>query len=144
MRKPPMSVNDFQRWRATIPWTDGQIADAILETPSPSEFMRHKVETAAAYVRTGRLSGPLLAMALPFLVKACELCGKKALYRIGLVGRCRAHRDVPSAAKNARVATFEQRHFAIERAANDYDREQRKAESLKRLHVSRQAFRGGR
>lgn len=33
-------------------------------------------------------------LALPYLVKVCELCGRKALYRYGAMGRCREHRMV--------------------------------------------------
>ena len=94
-----MIVMTYEKWRATIPFTAKQIADAMrLYVPvgdDPGGFMRQKYQTWADHVEsTGRVSSKALGVALPFLVTKCELCERKALYRLGVKGRCSVHRLV--------------------------------------------------
>lgn len=97
---PPTNVRylrSYQDWRDGIPWTDAEVAIALREAAAAegNPYMAGKRLDAAAYLeRTGKLSTGMLGLALPFLVKSCNVCGKTALYRYGHEGRCRAHRDV--------------------------------------------------
>jgi hypothetical protein len=90
-------------WRRQVPFTNQQIADAFLqmaalatEGPHKDEQIRKCNEIAEKILHSGRLSLRAYINALPMLVKTCELCPKPAHYRIGAVGRCDEHRDVPS------------------------------------------------
>ncbi len=88
----------YQDWRATVPWTNDQIAAALEADAAvaPNEYMRMKYQRLAEWVRSGRLSSKALSQALPRLVKVCAVCQKVALYRMGNEGRCRAHKHVLS------------------------------------------------
>ncbi len=102
-----MSDEAYAAWRATVPWTD--------------DYMRAKHRRAADWVRAGHLSSRLLGMALPFLVKTCAVCGRKALYRIGNLGRCSKHRDVKDRGLQAHVAETDRRAVASERDQDRWD-----------------------
>lgn len=93
-----MRFKSYQEWRDTIPWTAKQIADALrlcVPAHSQNNFMRERYRQWADRIESG---GPVtsraLGEALPFLVATCEFCERKALYRLGNVGRCSKHRDV--------------------------------------------------
>lgn len=111
--RKPLTPEGYAGWRATIRWTDEEIAAALEELATeiePSAHRKHEAELLrkhAVYLRqTGRLTMQILRGALPMLSKACNICGKKALYRTGDEGRCSKHRDVPAAAviaKNERL-----------------------------------------
>ncbi len=126
-----MTDAEYQAWRARFPWTDEQFAEAVLQAEAQnqyrSEYSRRRAETAAAWVRSGHLSTVLLRLALPFLVKRCELCERKALYRLGIVGRCSVHRDVKSASMERWKATKEHRQGTYSEALNEEDRFRRAA-----------------
>lgn len=112
---PPLHVRylrSYYDWRRKVPWTDAEIAAALREaaTAEPNAYMAEKRRNAADFLeRTGRLSSGLLGLALPFLVRVCDvvdasghLCGKPALYRYGSHGRCRTHKALmPGECKRA-------------------------------------------
>lgn len=140
MRPRKMSDGDYHRWRASVPFTNDQIADAIIESrravPNQTEWFLRRSEQLVAYVRAGGLSGKILGMALPFLVKVCGVCGKKALYRRGPEGRCSAHKLVPGTFQRQ----FQQRKEAISGAIDEHwnsvDRQLRTAATRRRLRKS--------
>lgn len=115
----PMSQADFKAWRATIPFTDKEIADCI--RAQRDRYLRDGAEHMAAHmdrwanaVEKGFVTGKAAAFAATFLVNKCALCGGKALYRWGTEGRCSKHRmDKPAwyrekeARLRARQADFE-------------------------------------
>ena len=100
---------EYVAWRARIPFSDAEIADALhaeaLERARESERAWLRVEARKA--RAGWVSGKGLNEALPRLVKVCGVCGKTALYRLNMVGRCRDHRFVPERATLRRNAERE-------------------------------------
>ena len=91
-----MQQQGYDRWRATIPWTDDQIVNELIECSirQPVDFLKVRLRLDANFIATtGRLSGRILSKVLPGLIKVCEFCQKPALYRYGVRGRCAMHRD---------------------------------------------------
>jgi hypothetical protein len=118
------SAADSKAWRASIPFTDEQIAAAIetagIETGN--EHLQARYQGSADFVRrTGRLTRWILGVALHRLVVRCEFCDKTALYRVGSAGRCSAHKGITSAYKAAARARWEARSEMVgqERKASD-------------------------
>ena len=98
----------YQQWRATVPWTNEEIALALEATAAvrAHEFTKQYWLTRAAAVRRDRVRNRDLAEALPFLIRRCAVCGKRALYRSGNSGFCREHKyskDVYAEAKRKRM-----------------------------------------
>lgn len=91
----------YEEWRATIPFTNEQIVAAMREH-AKIQMTPYWVERWNGFAdhieKTGRVGKAALGAALPFLVKYCAVCGKKALYRVGCEGRCSGHRFVVQAA----------------------------------------------
>lgn len=99
-RSAAYSEDTYKAWRATIKWTDEQIAAALNEyadmMPAKAKYFGDVARLEAAYLlRTGSLSAAVLGKALNLLVRKCDICGRKALYRLGQKGRCSEHRHVP-------------------------------------------------
>lgn len=127
-------------WRATIPWTNEEIALALREAGAnePRDFLRQRHERAAVrLLETGRLCSAVLALALPVLVRVCRMCGKKALYRWGHEGRCSAHRDLRPQYIRERVTRLEDRQSDREQTSRTVDRLRRAHEEYQRLEASR-------
>jgi hypothetical protein len=127
------SPESYARWRATIPYTQEQIAAALLEAAegleSLSPYVAEGYRRSAAWVtRTGRLYKAVLVKALAHLVKTCDVpdeagkpCGKKALYRAGTSGRCSAHRLVTNEWILARRRRMEEKSIQISDNRKDRD-----------------------
>lgn len=115
----------YERWRASIPFSNAQIVAALREDAAGAyhEFGRLKMTRAADHLeRTGRLSSWMFRQALPRLIKRCAICGKVALYRYGLSGRCRTHRLIPTIAFTRKIARLELKSSALasDKKAADY------------------------
>lgn len=102
-------------WRAQLPFTDAQVVEALraaIRQMAPRHLERFgpNYERVAKGIESGRwrVSPWNLRMALPYLVRWCELCGKTALYRFGHHGRCLDHKFVRSAAVDARQRRLNQ------------------------------------
>ena len=113
--------SSYDAWRATVPFTDDQIADAIEaeanDVVSVNAFKARQYRFYADRCRAGFVSSRSLGMALGRLVKSCAICGRKALYRVGSNGRCSLHRDIKSGYK---IAAQERRELrSADRAATD-------------------------
>ena len=91
-----MSDEGFQAWRASIPFTNEQIASALEAeaAAAPNNFLAQRYQFNANRVRNGYLNSVIVRLVLGRLVTTCEICGKKALYMRGINGRCSAHRDI--------------------------------------------------
>lgn len=93
----------YKAWRATIPWTDEEIAtqieknaDAIVAAnPTHNAYAITVLRQRAARVRLGRVSSRDISEVIGSLASEC-FCGKKSLYRWGFEGRCSDHRMVKS------------------------------------------------
>lgn len=123
-------LRSYEDWRRNIPWTNEEIALALQESGAtePNDYMRRKRENAAAYLlRTQRLSSGILGLALPFLVRVCAVCGKKALYRYGSEGRCSAHRDV-------QPGFFKEKRTRLEEGAAEAGRNATRIDLLRKRH----------
>lgn len=88
----------YAKWRATVTFSDevlAQTAEEIAaEMAATGRTFWHQVWLErAAKIRAGRLSVSVFKAMLPNLIRLCGICGKKALYRWGQEGRCRAHKD---------------------------------------------------
>lgn len=96
---PRTRAEGYARWRATVPFTDEQIASALEMVASEwlaagEPFKAERYQRLAAFTRTGKLLRVALSQALPYLILKCAMCDRKALYRHGSEGRCRLHRAV--------------------------------------------------
>lgn len=133
-----MPFNSYQEWRDTIPWSSKQIADAMrlyVPVKDHNGFMAEKYRKWADHVEsTGRVSSRALGVALPFLVTKCELCERKALYRLGSVGRCSKHRDVKDAGVERQRAFRNALSAEKQRAWDDRDKLMRAYQKHKALH----------
>lgn len=121
-------ASSYEAWRRTIPFTNAQVVAAIRAEAAaqPNAFMAARWAFKADYLeRTGRLSSRTLASALGRLITVCACCGKKALYRQGVTGRCREHRLVPDAHVTARQERIEMFESEKRVALNEADRERR-------------------
>jgi len=90
----PWSAATYAAWRKTLPWTDEEFASAVEAEAevAPNDFMRTRYLRFAAMARKGHINRYVLRWALPRLITTCFFCGKTALYRVGVEGRCREHR----------------------------------------------------
>lgn len=133
-----MVFNSYEEWRATVPWTAKQIADVmrlVVHANDTTGYKKEQYRKWADHVeKTGRISSRALGVALPFLITKCELCERKALYRLGNVGRCSKHRDVKSAAHERQRAWRDSLWGEKEAEMNDRDRLMRAYQSHKRAH----------
>jgi hypothetical protein len=110
----------YQDWRAKVPFSNDEIAsqlEADAEAMSLHPDVHPKAVSdflaRAARVRSGYVYITDLRCVLGALIKTCEICGKKALYRTGSKGRCSAHRHVADAFAAARQARAEANHKEI-------------------------------
>lgn len=92
----------YAEWRATVPFTNAEVAQAILDGVAEAVYAddswrEAKRQQAAYLLAGGELHLADLHVALPRLVKRCQVCGRKALYRVGMYGRCSQHRMVKAA-----------------------------------------------
>jgi hypothetical protein len=119
-----MTLNSYEDWRNTVPWTNAQIVEAMRAEAEvhPSEFRRVAIHKWADHIEsTGRLSSKALGMVLGRLVTTCEFCERKALYRLGNVGRCSKHRDVKHEHTDERSKRHEFRSAMFERSRKAFD-----------------------
>lgn len=100
----------YAKWRASIPWTDQEIADQLIKDavaiesgPENKGTFPRLLRFRAARVLKGHLSSWDVSRVADALVKVCW-CGKKALYRTGYEGRCSDHRLQKSPREIARIA----------------------------------------
>ena len=142
--KQAFSQAVYDKWRAGIPWTNEAIAVALdaealdLETSGQGIWLVKKHRNAAEYLRSGRpLSGAILRMALNRLVTVCGLCGKTALYRYGVQGRCREHRAEATPGFLQRNLMFNLRSAGLDGHKDLVDAKQRRLDAMKTLHVNR-------
>lgn len=113
-------------WRAGIPWSNDRIAEALeaLVAESPLGEYRSLIITVAEQVRDGeRFSKKVLNWALPNLVTTCGLCGRTALYRMGMMGRCSLHRDAATAGVRYRRQVLDQHSGYVETLRTQQDRQ---------------------
>jgi hypothetical protein len=125
-----MTFNSYEDWRNTVPWTNAQIVEAMRAEADvhPSEFRRVAIRKWADHVETtGRLSAKALGFVLGRLVTVCEFCERKALYRLGNVGRCSKHRDIKNEHTEARARRLQFKHAMMERRQKAFDRNQLEA-----------------
>ncbi len=120
-----MTFTSYEDWRNNVPWTNAQIVEAMRAEADahPSEFRRAAIRKWADHVETtGRLSSKALGLALARLVVKCEFCERKALYRLGNVGRCSKHRDIKHehTEQKARRLAFKAAMLERKRKAFDY------------------------
>ena len=125
----------YQQWRRRWPWTDEQFAAALEADAATGEltcpFLAARYRYWAGQCRKGRVSMATVRHTLPRLITSCAYCAKKALYRIGIEGRCRAHRDLPSAGKTWNRKRHEEQNYAcsMDRKKADYRDLARKSQS---------------
>lgn len=132
----------YARWRRSVPFTDEQIDTAFAQWVAgmPNEFMRSKGQRYADYFKsTRRLSRAILRLLMAFLVKVCALCGKTALYRFGVEGRCKAHRMDNPAWVSAQRKAKETKASSIERGNMKFDQSDK---GMRQLHQTAVAKRG--
>ena len=134
-----MSLESYQAWRATFPWTDEEIACACDDAAAEAvtDFMAARCLRAANAARAGFVTGRIIRFVLPRLITVCGVCGGKALYRVGNCGRCLTHRLVRNAHVEARRQRCEARQADREAATR-----QRDARTLS--HMALHATRRGR
>jgi hypothetical protein len=118
----------YKAWRATIPWTDEEIAaqieknaDAIVAAnPNHNAYAITVLRQRAARVRLGRVSSRDISEVIGSLASEC-FCGKKSLYRWGFHGRCSDHRMIKSEWQVEKEKLFRARSESItsDRLAHD-------------------------
>lgn len=130
-------------WRDAIPFTDDQIADALLQAGQVPvargslDYHLRMYSRMADWVRSGHLSSKILGLALPYLVKTCSAlqdgtpCGRKAIYRIGREGRCSRHRDVKPSWHRSSLAVKEANSGSIDGYLDHVDRGLRARDRLR-------------
>ena len=127
-----MTVEQYQAWRKTIPFSDAEIARGLLahlatltaglHQPSHLEYVRVKTKRLIASVLRGHVSGPAVRYALPHLVVSCGVCGKPALYRHFAYGLCRAHKTFVPAPERVRRTALHTKQAAMEGVDREFDR----------------------
>lgn len=138
----PFDHSKYQAWRESVGFSDEQIAAGLeklaAELPPNAHYMRNKYLDRAKRCREGRVSAADVATALPTVIEKCNVvehgveCGKKALYRQGSQGRCRAHKHILEAFTKSRLLRFAARSEMIEKMQRERDRR-----DLERLHLHR-------
>ncbi len=118
----------YEKWRAKITHTDGEIAKAFEELAfeQTDDYLKNRYLHYAKQVRQGYLSGALYQLALSVLVKVCGICGKKALYRYGNIGRCSRHRDIRTKGDLELRARQELKHNSINAKNLEFDKAEKK------------------
>lgn len=116
----------FTKWRATIPYTDKQIADAFTQQAddirSIKPFLAIMYDKSAQKALAGNLSGQMLWSVMPVLVKTCSVCGGKALYRRGSVGLCRKHKGIIPSSEAERNDSLDRKMMDIQAKRSDADK----------------------
>lgn len=153
--KSAFNPERYKAWRATIPWTDEEIAaqieknaDAIVAAnPNHNAYAITVLRQRAARVRIGHVSSRDISEVIGSLASEC-FCGKKSLYRWGFHGRCSDHRMVKSEWHIEREKLYRARaeSIASDRLAHDNNtlRDQRLLRSFQHggLAVHRVGIRG--
>ena len=143
-RSQPRSSFDldrFQRWRATVPYTNEDIARVFIamsvEIEQENAFMAKRYLQTADWIRAGHLSMKVVNAALPALINKCALCGKRALYRYGYEGRCRDHKYNATVGMAKRTEIVEKRSSDIAAAVAAIDRAVKTNKTKHQLHRGR-------
>jgi hypothetical protein len=140
----------YQKWRSSIPFTDEQIAEcydkaAIDAANLGWEDSAKRRREIAEKARQGFITLRMISNILPDLVTICSYtdsngitCNKKALYRHGFWGRCRAHRFNVPTQEQMRIALNEAHHTYRSHQKDARDRLLRKQQAhyLARGHKS--------
>lgn len=136
----PFDVERYKRWRATIPYTDEQIIEALKEAiKGQAQFFQKvyqgKTERNFERLKEGKVSQAIIRFVLPYLIKKCNICGKTALYRYGMYGRCREHKFVVPKDYAAYVAAMDLKatttHKEVEEKLNRTEKARLHARILK-------------
>ena len=100
-----------------MPWTDEEVIIALREEADamPNEFMRQRRLREARWLeKSGSLSASMFRTASSRLVRQCAICGRPALYRWYVEGRCRAHKMVHERADIVRRGQFARKSAVVE------------------------------
>jgi hypothetical protein len=127
----------YKRWRDSIPFSDEQIAQVLNQEADRfardgNGFMAARYRRSAQRVTKGRVYGHDVSFALPFLIKSCAICRKKALYRTAQEGRCREHRLIPSKRDAKRIKIIESRATAFEAQEKGWEKRQQAQDYIRR------------
>jgi hypothetical protein len=108
-KKPGEWAGRYQEWRASVPWSDGEIIHVMRQQaenhPAP-HVKKYWNDMAEKLKRDGRLSGKVLSSVLADLVLLCDECGKKALYHIQFKGYCKEHKRTDISRRQERLNTW--------------------------------------
>jgi hypothetical protein len=143
-KQRPYDPEAYARWRATIPFTDEAIAqaldrEAIEQETNGRNFLAERYRRHATWARAGHVTGYHLRVVLYRLITLCAVCGQTALYRLGSSGRCRLHRQVTEYAVEARRFRLNVRSAAIDAQMNNTSRRAKLAAASQRLDQRRRA-----
>lgn len=72
-------------------------------------------------LETHRVPKHIFKRALPWIVQACGICGKVAMYRYGVDGRCHAHMSIQTSGQQKRLAMFRIKADALKDKVNRKD-----------------------
>ena len=123
----------YDVWRARFPWPTEAFVAALLVIASEQRipyWATHWTLAADRLQRTQRLSATIARMCVPYLVRRCVYCGKKALYRVGVRGYCSAHRAVAIARTNMVLRGKEGYRSAREKDLSAHERDVRSGDRL--------------
>ena len=121
----------YRQWRERFPWSDEAIAAAIegMLYQAQNDYMRGRLLSMADRCRAGRVSSAIMRYALPLLVARCARCGRTALYRVGAVGYCAAHKTVATHRRaHVMKSMYEPGQTERERMMAERDKERRSGE----------------
>lgn len=134
---------DYRAYRNRFPYSNEEILEALKVLAEEADA-ENNAFLANRYRRwqTFEIFPPfVLRYVLPYLIKTCHVCGEKALYRRGLEGRCRTHRDVSP----AWIEEYRQRKEEKSRAIESQRKEQDKRSAfVSRLRSTKPPSRGDR
>ena len=90
----PFDLARYQQWRATFPWSDEEFARAAesLLPEQSNKYTRDNFLHIADRCRRGRIDLKIIRQLLPVLTHCA--CGRIALYRVGVLGFCAAHKGI--------------------------------------------------
>lgn len=128
----------YAEWRKMIPYSDDDVAEALKMMAEGAEaegnhFLRDRYLSWLERGERHKTFPPFVLKAvLPYLIKTCDICGAQALYRQGVEGRCRTHKDITTAGVRARRERFEDRSRVIE----EVERKRKITDHLRAFHLS--------
>ena len=134
---------DYRAYRERFPYSDEEILEAlkVLEEDADAEGNAYLANRYRRWQTFDVFPPFVLRYVLPYLIKTCHVCGEKALYRRGLEGRCRTHRDVSPTWIDEYRARKEQKACAIESQQKVQDK---RATFISRLRSTKPPSRGDR